>query len=294
MQRTTLRLIDMPSNYLLIDFLNKKLVDLKKKQIDEYKQKSEMIIDDLLEIPKAELYTNDFFISDKQVQNLEAAFSLLLEDMPVQHIIGKTYFYQDCFLTPPGIFIPRPETELLIDCIKNDFKDESPKTVLDIGCGSGCIGISIANLYKSFKVTGSDISDKAIEVATKNAINLKVSNINIIKQDIFNMKPKKFDIIVSNPPYLDINEIPLLDSAVKNHDPLNALSDKEDGLKFYKYFINNLFDLLKIDGAMYFEIPKSQITNQIIDMISNNSNIESIIFKDLERNKRVIKVFFRK
>ena len=131
----------MPSNYLLIDFLNKKLVGLKKKQIDEYKQKSEMIIDDLLEIPKAELYTNDFFISDKQVQNLEAAFSLLLEDMPVQHIIGKTYFYQDCFLTPPGIFIPRPETELLIDCIKNDFKDEPPKTVLDIGCGLSLIHI---------------------------------------------------------------------------------------------------------------------------------------------------------
>ena len=87
------------------------------------------------------------------------------------------------------------------------------------------------------------------------------------------MEPKKFDIVVSNPPYLDINEISLLDSAVKNHDPLNALSDKEDGLKFYKYFINNLSDLLKIDGVMYFEIPKSQITNQIIDMISNLSLI---------------------
>ena len=284
----------MYSNYLLIDFLNKKLVDLKKKQIAEYKQKSEMIIDSLLEIPKAKLYTNDYFISDKQVQNLEAAFSLLLEDTPVQHIIEKTYFYQDCFWTPPGIFIPRPETELLIDCVKNDFKNEFTKTVLDIGCGSGCIGISIANLYKNFEVTGIDISDTAIEVATKNAIRLKVSNINIVKQNIFNMEPKKFDIVVSNPPYLDINEISLLDSAVKNHDPLNALSDKEHGLKFYKYFINNLSDLLKIDGVMYFEIPKSQITNQIIDMISNNNNIESIIFKDLERNKRVIKVFFRK
>ena len=284
----------MYSSYLLIDFLKKKLVDLKKKQIAEYKQKSEMIIDSLLEIPKAKLYTNDYFISDKQVQNLEAAFSLLLEDTPVQHIIEKTYFYQDCFWTPPGIFIPRPETELLIDCVKNDFKNQSTKTVLDIGCGSGCIGISIANLYKNFEVTGIDISDTAIEVATKNAIRLKVSNINIVKQNIFNMEPKKFDIVVSNPPYLDINEISLLDSAVKNHDPLNALSDKEDGLKFYKYFINNLSDLLKIDGVMYFEIPKSQITNQIIDMISNNNNIESIIFKDLERNKRVIKVFFRK
>ena len=284
----------MHSNYLLIDFLNKKLVELKKKQIVEYKQKSEMIIEGVLKVSKAQLYTNDYFISDKQAQNLEAAFSLLLEDMPVQHIIEKTYFYQDCFLTPPGIFIPRPETELLIDCIKNDFKNESPKTVLDIGCGSGCIGISIANLYKNFEVIGIDISDKAIEVATQNAINLKANNINIVKQNIFNMKPKKFDIIVSNPPYLDINEIPLLDSTVKNHDPLNALSDKEDGLKFYKYFINNLSDLLKIDGTMYFEIPKSQITNQIIDMISNNSNIEYIIFKDLQRNKRVIKVFFKK
>ena len=77
----------MPSNYLLIDFLNKKLVDLKKKQIDEYKQKSEMIIDDLLEIPKAELYTNDFFISDKQVQKLEAevrVLNLIAEDMTRQ------------------------------------------------------------------------------------------------------------------------------------------------------------------------------------------------------------------
>ena len=224
----------MHSNYLLIDFLNKKLVDLKKKQIAEYKQKAEMIIDDLLKVSKAQLYTYDYFISDKQEQNLEAAFSLLLEDMPVQHIIEKTYFYQDCFLTPPGIFIPRPETELLIDCVKNDFKDESPKTVLDIGCGSGCIGISIANLYKNFEVTGIDISDKAIEVATKNAISLKANNISIVKQNIFNMKPKKFDIIVSNPPYLDINEIPLLDSTVKNHEPLNALSDNEDGLKFYE------------------------------------------------------------
>ena len=108
------------------------------------------------------------------------------------------------------------------------------------------------------------------------------------------MKTKKFDIIVSNPPYLDVNEIPLLDSTVKNHDPLDALTDKKDGIQFYKYFINNISYLLNVDGAMYFEIPKSKITNQIIDMINNNSNIESIFFEDLERNKRVIKVFFRK
>ncbi len=284
----------MHSNYLLIDFFNKQLVDLKRNKIDEYKQKSEMIIDAVLGISKTELYIRNHFIPNDQLKSLEQAFSMLLEDMPVQHIIGKTHFYEESFSTPPGIFIPRPETELIIDCIQNDFDSLSEKTVLDIGCGSGCIGITLARLYKNFDVTGIDISNKAINIATKNAKQLKVTNIDIIKQNIFDMKPKKFDIIVSNPPYLGISEIPNLDNTVKNHDPLEALSDEGDGLKFYKHFIDNISELLKSNGSMYFEIPKSIITNQIIDMIHNNSNIESIFFKDLEGNYRVIKVFFKK
>ncbi len=284
----------MHSNYLLIDFFNKQLVDLKRNKIDEYKQKSEMIIDAFLGISKTELYIRNHFIPNDQLKSLEQAFSMLLEDMPVQHIIGKTHFYEESFSTPPGIFIPRPETELIIDCIQNDFDSLSEKTVLDIGCGSGCIGITLASLYKNFDVTGIDISNKAINIATKNAKQLKVTNIDIIKQNIFDMKPKKFDIIVSNPPYLGISEIPNLDNTVKNHDPLEALSDEGDGLKFYKHFLDNISELLKSNGSMYFEIPKSIITNQIIDMIHNNSNIESIFFKDLEGNYRVIKVFFKK
>ena len=284
----------MHSNYLLIDFFNKQLVDLKRNKIDEYKQKSEMIIDAVLGISKTELYIRNHFIPNDQLKSLEQAFSMLLEDMPVQHIIGKTHFYEESFSTPPGIFIPRPETELIIDCIQNDFDSLSEKTVLDIGCGSGCIGITLASLYKNFDVTGIDISNKAINIATKNAKQLKVTNIDIIKQNIFDMKPKKFDIIVSNPPYLGISEIPNLDNTVKNHDPLEALSDEGDGLKFYKHFIDSISELLKSNGSMYFEIPKSTITNQIIDMIHNNSNIESIFFKDLEGNYRVIKVFFKK
>jgi len=284
----------MHSNYLLVDFFNKQLVDLKRNKINEYKQKSEMIIDAVLGISKTELYIRNHFIPNDQLKSLEQAFSMLLEDMPVQHIIGKTHFYEESFSTPPGIFIPRPETELIIDCIQNDFDSLSEKTVLDIGCGSGCIGITLASLYKNFDVTGIDISNKAINIATKNAKQLKVTNIDIIKQNIFDMKPKKFDIIVSNPPYLGISEIPNLDNTVKNHDPLEALSDEGDGLKFYKHFIDNISELLKSNGSMYFEIPKSIITNQIIDMIHNNSNIESIFFKDLEGNYRVIKVFFKK
>ena len=283
----------MHSNYLVIDFFNKQLVDLKKNNIDEYKQKSEMLIESVLGIEKSDLYLNDNFIPHQHLGHLKESFSLLLKDVPVQHIIGKTHFYEESFSTPPGIFIPRPETELIIDCIQNDFGATEKKTVLDIGCGSGCIGITIASLYKNFDVKSIDISNQAIDIANKNAQHLNIPNVEIIKQDIFEMPIKKFDIIVSNPPYLGIEEISQLDPSVKNHDPLKALSDQEDGLKFYKYFINNLSILIEKEGSMYFEIPKSIITNQIIDMIHNNSNIDSIFFKDLEGNKRVIKVFFK-
>jgi|TARA_Y100000389_G_scaffold29119_1_gene24817 release factor glutamine methyltransferase len=284
----------MSSKYLLIDFFNKQLVSLKKNKIAEYKQKSEMIIDAILDIPKTKLYTLDFFINEQQRDKLNIAFLELHTDKPVQHIIGKTYFYNDRFFTPEGVFIPRPETELLIDCIVNDNGKFDKKSVLDVGCGSGCVGVTVASLFKNFKVTGIDISKKAVKTSSLNANKLNVTNINIIEKDFFEMKPQKYDIIVSNPPYLDINEVSRLDKTVRKHDPLLALSDKENGLKFYTYFMNNISELLKSDGVMYIEIPKSKITNQIIDMINNNSKIDSIIFKDLEQKDRVIKVFFKK
>ncbi len=283
----------MQSSYSLVDFFNKQLKDLKNHSINEYKQKSEMIVDAVLGIKKAELYTNNCPISENQIEQLEKSFSLLARDVPVQHVIGKASFYNDEFLTPPGVFIPRSETELIVDCVQNDFEDNTKKTLLDIGCGSGCIGITIASLYNNFDVTAIDISDKAIKTANENAKKLKISNIQILKQDIFQMHDKKFDIIVSNPPYIGINELDKLDRSVKNHDPLEALSDQEDGLKFYKYFINNISELLETDGCIYFEIPNSQITHQIIDMINNNNNIESIFFKDLEGNKRVVKLYLK-
>tara|TARA_X000000368_G_scaffold396195_1_gene364279 strand:+ start:6462 stop:7313 length:852 start_codon:yes stop_codon:yes gene_type:complete len=283
----------MQSSYSLVNFFNKQLKYLKNNSIGEYKQKSEMIIDAVLGIKKADLYTNSFSISKEQLKELEKSFLLLSKDTPVQHIIGKTDFYNDKFLTPPGVFIPRPETELIIDCVKKDFEQNSEKKLLDIGCGSGCIGITIASLYNNFDVTAIDISDKAIKTANNNATQLKISNIKILKQDIFEMRNKKFDIIVSNPPYVGINQVKELDKSVKNHDPLKALSDQEDGLKFYKYFINNISGLLAIDGFMYFEIPNSEITHQIIDMINNNTNIEGIFFKDLEGNKRVVKLYLK-
>ena len=248
----------MDSNYLLNNYLEKQLFELHSLQIDEYKNKSEIIIQNIIGISKTQLYTKTYSISQIEFKRLENAFSLLKENAPVQHILEESYFYNDKFFTPPGVFIPRPESELIIDCVNNDFSFSEKKTVLDIGSGSGCLSISLGKLYKDF----------------------------------FNINLTLFDIIISNPPYIAISEINNLDDSVSKHDPLIALSDQFDGLSFYKYFIDNIDYMLKKDGTMYLEIPNSSITDKIIDIVNKKPNITNEIFKDFEGNNRVIKIYF--
>ena len=282
----------MDSNYLLNNYLEKQLFELHSLQIDEYKNKSEIIIQNIIGISKTQLYTKTYSISQIEFKRLENAFSLLKENAPVQHILEESYFYNDKFFTPPGVFIPRPESELIIDCVNNDFSFSEKKTVLDIGSGSGCLSISLGKLYKDFSITGIDISHKAIEVSRKNAKRLNASNVKFVNKDFFNINPTLFDIIISNPPYIAISEINNLDDSVSKHDPFIALSDQFDGLSFYKYFIDNIDYMLKKDGIMYLEIPNSNITDKIIDIVNKKPNITNEIFKDFEGNDRVIKIYF--
>ena len=276
---------------LLNEYFSSKLFQLEKIEIDEHKKKSELLIEDILGINKSDIYTKNYYIPHEKIELLEHAFSQLKENTPVQHILGKSYFYNDEFFTPPGTFIPRPETELIVDCIRNDFSRLEKKNVLEIGSGTGCLSISIAKLYKNFSITGIDISEKAIETSITNAKKLNCSNIKFIKQDFFKMNFNRYDIVISNPPYLALEEVGFLDESVKNHDPLMALSDNKDGLSFYKFFVNNIDLFLEKDGSMYFEIPNSSITEIIIELVKNNQKINSKIFKDFEGNNRVIKIY---
>ena len=276
---------------LLNEYFSSKLFQLEKIEIDEHKKKSELLIEDILGINKSDIYTKNYYIPHEKIELLEHAFSQLKENTPVQHILGKSYFYNDKFFTPPGTFIPRPETELIVDCIRNDFSRLEKKNVLEIGSGTGCLSISIAKLYKNFSITGIDISEKAIETSITNAKKLNCSNIKFIKQDFFKMNFNRYDIVISNPPYLALEEVDFLDESVKNHDPLMALSDNKDGLSFYKFFVNNIDLFLEKDGCMYFEIPNSSITEIIIELVKNNQKINSKIFKDFEGNNRVIKIY---
>tara|TARA_B100000427_G_scaffold304670_1_gene290104 strand:+ start:1101 stop:1961 length:861 start_codon:yes stop_codon:yes gene_type:complete len=270
-----------------------KLFEFESLDIDEHKKKSELLIQDILEIDKSDIYIKNYHIPYEKIEVLEAAFSKLKKNIPVQHILGKTSFYNYEFFTPPGTFIPRPDTELIIDCIRNDFPVLEKKNVLEVGSGTGCLSISIAKLYKNFFVTGVDISKKAIQTSIINAKKLNCSNVQFIEKDFLNMNfNNHYDIVISNPPYISTNEIDSLDASVKNHDPFIALSDNKDGLSFYKFFINNINLFLKKGGIMYFEIPNSPATESIIDLIEKNKKISSEIFKDFEGNNRVIKIYF--
>ena len=282
----------MSGNITLRDYLKLQTSKLASTNVQEIKIKSEILVQNHLKLSKADLYLENIEISVKDIKVMDKMFSELSKNKPIQHIIGESYFYDNRFLTPPGVFIPRPETELLVDCAI-DFlsKRKSSLTVVDFCSGSGCVLLSVAKKFPNHKYIGIDISDIAIDVAQKNSQFLDLKNIQFIKDDIFNYLSPKADLIICNPPYLATNEIDNLEESVKNHDPIEALTDFKDGTSFYKHLIINFEKLIKKNGAMLLELPFSEVTKNIISFNTDFNNKKSVFYKDLEGKKRVIKIY---
>ena len=282
----------MSGNIPLRDYLKLQTSKLASTNVQEIKIKSEILVQNHLKLSKADLYLENIEISVKDIKVMDKMFSELSKNKPIQHIIGESYFYDNRFLTPPGVFIPRPETELLVDCAI-DFlsKRKSSLTVVDFCSGSGCVLLSVAKKFPNHKYIGIDISDIAIDVAQKNSQFLDLKNVQFIKDDIFNYLSPKADLIICNPPYLATNEIDNLEESVKNHDPIEALTDFKDGTSFYKHLIINFEKFIKKNGAMLLELPFSEVTKNIISFNTDFNNKKSVFFKDLEGKKRVIKIY---
>lgn len=282
----------MSGNITLRDYLKLQTSKLASTNVQEIKIKSEILVQNHLKLSKADLYLENIEISVKDIKVMDKMFSELSKNKPIQHIIGESYFYDNRFLTPPGVFIPRPETELLVDCAI-DFlsKRKSSLTVVDFCSGSGCVLLSVAKKFPNHKYIGIDISDIAIDVAQKNSQFLDLKNVQFIKDDIFNYLSPKADLIICNPPYLATNEIDNLEESVKNHDPIEALTDFKDGTSFYKHLIINFEKFIKKNGAMLLELPFSEVTKNIISFNTDFNNKKSVFYKDLEGKKRVIKIY---
>ena len=211
----------------------------------------------------------------------------LTQGVPLQHITHKQEFMKMDFYVDENVLIPRPDTEILVEeIIKIASRIKEPK-ILDLCTGSGAIGISITKNVKNAEVYGIDISEKALAIAKKNAEKLE-SNIILIKSDLFEkISNIKFDIIVSNPPYIKKEDIKFLNDDVQK-EPQIALDGGEDGLDFYRKIIKQAPEFLKFGSYLCFEIGYDQ-KEEVLELLKNeNKYTNTYTKKDLCGNDRVI------
>ena len=226
--------------------------------------------------------TNDNIIS------FENIISDLKQNIPIQYILGEAHFYDLKFKVNSSTLIPRGETEELVQYILlHDFI-----TVLEIGTGSGCIAVSIAKNSNS-KITAIDNSIEALEIAKSNAI-LNSVKINFVLSDVFNFsETKKYDLIVSNPPYVLESEKKIMDKNVLDYEPHNALfvSDN-DPLVYYKEIAKIAINNLNKNGLLFFEI-NEKYSKQIIELLSILNFVDIELKKDINGRNRIIKSVFK-
>ena len=277
---------------LLKEYLKSQILKLEGTKVQEIQAKSNILVQNYFKISKADLHIKDIPLSAKDITHLDSMFDQLFQNKPVQYITGETYFYNDKFLTPPGVFIPRPETELLVDCaVEYLSKSKDNLKIIDFCTGSGCILLSIAKKFPKHEYIGLDKSELAIKTAEKNRKSLGLKNIQFFNQDIFKYNQSKADLLLCNPPYLAKHEIDSLEQSVRDYDPLSALTDFKNGTSFYKYLISNFNKLVKKNGIMLLEIPFSAVTDDIILINKNFNANKSLFYKDLEGKNRVIKIY---
>ena len=277
---------------LLKEYLKSQILKLEGTKVQEIQAKSNILVQNYFKISKADLHMKDIPLSAKDITHLDSMFDQLLQNKPVQYITGETYFYNDKFLTPPGVFIPRPETELLVDCaVEYLSKNKGCLKIIDFCTGSGCILLSIAKKFPKHEYIGLDKSELAIKTAEKNRKSLGLKNVQFFNQDIFEYNKSKADLLLCNPPYLAKHEIDSLEQSVRDYDPLSALTDFKNGTSFYKHLISNFNKLVKKNGIMLLEIPFSAATDDIISINKNFNANKSLFYKDLEGKNRVIKIY---
>ncbi len=217
-----------------------------------------------------------------------------LNERPIAYIIGNREFMGLDFFVKEGVLIPRPDTETLVEEIINICNNRTGLNILDIGTGSGAITISLAKYLDKSHVVSADISDIALEIASKNAISNNVDErIDFIKSDVFSNVPQeeKFDLIVSNPPYIRKADIDGLDRQVKDFEPYNALEGGEDGLDFYRKITKESKDFLKNKGILAYEVGHDQAYD--VSEIMRENGFEGIYTKrDLQGFERVVIGFY--
>ena len=264
----------------------------KQHKFDSPKQEIEWLLCDLLDHKRVDLYINfEQKVPNDKLALLKKWIKKRLKRMPLQYITGVTEFYGNKYFLNDDVLIPRPETERLVDISLECINKLSHPRILEVGTGSGCISISIALMRGDAKILSIDISQNALNKAQENSDYHKTNNVKFLNLDFLKEIPsERFDIIVSNPPYIPIEEMKNIMIDVKEYEPEIALTDFNDGLVFYDRFADLGSKLLKKEGWMVLEVGIDDHPEKVAKLFKSKgySNIELV--SDYNKDKRVLKV----
>ena len=253
--------------------------------IDEAELDAGYILEYITGLNSAQYFIHSEDIIEKN--NAEEFFRLIerrSKRIPLSYVIGTRDFFGLTFKVDENVLIPEQETELLVEEV---IKHSEGKSVLDMCTGSGCIAISIALFGKPSKVAASDISEKALEVARENAKSLKAGEVSFIQGDMFENVTDKFDIIVSNPPYIETREIDELMPEVRDYIPRLALDGDIDGLKFYRIISKEAVKKLNKNGRIFYEIGYNQ-SRAVASILLENGFTDITVIKDYSGLDRIV------
>lgn len=246
---------------------------LEKKGIESPRLNAEILLSEILNCKRLDLYLKfDQPLKELEISKYREWIKRRGLYEPIQYIIGKIEFFGLQFRVNSSVLIPRPETEILVEEVLRYSKSKNGLKILDIGTGSGIIAIAIAKQLEDSQITAIDISQEAINLAIENAVtNEVISKLNFLMSDIKDFENnEKFDVVVSNPPYISKEDFPSLQNEIKDYEPRIALTDSNDGLDFYKIISKRSKSLLKKDGRIYFEVGKGQADNVKRILIEND------------------------
>ena len=262
---------------------------LKKNNIKSYIIDSELILSSISgQIRENFLLNSDSKLHPAQIKLFNNLINRrALGKEPVAYILNKKEFWSINFNIDKGVLIPRPETEILVDTLVKYYKNRSP-FILDIGTGSGCIIIALLQELKGSKGMAIDISNKALKIAKSNSlINDTFNRIKFINSSICKLISRKFDLIVSNPPYIARHELKNLDDSIKFFEPKIALDGGNDGLDVMRKVIYKSRKILKINGMLALEIGNGQY-KKVSQILKFNKFNEKFLISDYKNNIRCI------
>lgn len=269
--------------------INKAYTKLKKNDIKSALLDSELLLSRVINKSREFIILNTKHnVNEKDYVYFQELIKERAKGKPIAHILGKKFFWKYEFEINDKVLIPRPDTEIIIEQVLNIYKKKNKVNFLDIGFGSGCILLSILKERKDFKATGIDISGNALKICNINAYKLGVKNrVRLFKTNIDKFSKGKYDLVISNPPYIKKLDLRYLEKDVIKFEPKLALDGGLDGLSEIRKVIKKSSELIKKGGKLILEIAYDQ-KEEVKQLLKNNSFYINSVIKDLAKNDRCI------